>query len=986
MKGEIEEIMEMFDKTISANHPLPGETIYSASPDVEQCSQSRTILKTIFGYDTFWPLQEKVIAHVLEKKDALVVMPTGGGKSLCYQIPGMIFEGLTVVVSPLISLMKDQVDQLRENGVSALFLNSSLSMEEYRDNVARIRENSVKLLYLAPEALLAPRILALLSELTVDCIAIDEAHCISEWGHDFRPEYRQLSEARSAFPDAVCVALTATATLRVREDIRQSLHIECGSEFVGSFDRPNLFLEVAPKTNALDQVLTLLKQYSNESGIIYCATRRQTDDLHAILHGKGYSVRPYHAGLSEKERAENQERFSRDDIQIIVATIAFGMGINKPNVRFVVHYNLPGSIESYYQEIGRAGRDGLPAHCLLLFGYEDIHKVQFFIGQKTEKEQRVANILLNQLIGFAETDLCRRVPLLNYFGETDPPERCDMCDNCRLRKEEKELVDLTTPAQMFLSCVKRTGEIFGASYIVNVLRGSKSSKIIKYGHDKLPTYGIGFSYSSKRWHQFARQLIQKGLLLHNYEYGSLKLTPKAWPVLKGEETFMGRVEGRAILNQRENEPENCDTVLFEMLRKKRKEIADRENVPPFAIFHDRTLREMATYYPNTRESLSIVYGISRRKLEEYADTFLGIIKEHCIINNIQEKLRIAPLSESASTPLHESVSARHPVSGELFNQGKTIKQIAEILNIQRETALDHLYQRLREKHTFRENDFLINSSLTEEQQQSALQSFARLGTERLRPVFDDLNGTISYEELKLLRLYHLCRVNNLPGNHKDFICLAVSRKYGGFCLAGKEWNNGKVGSWIRPVSRRENGELAREEILLDNGSIPQCMDIITIDVRGVKEHPYQKENFLIGEKSPWTWQWKLPFAALPDLVDDVSDLWMTGFHGVNDMNDRVPEEELKKTTAPSLYLINPDFFTLLVADDRYARKKVRARFSYRGAPYTLSVTDPAIEKTYLMKPRGEYHLGDLDVYLTISLGEPFNGYCWKLIAAVITME
>ena len=400
----------------------------------------------------------------------------------------------------------------------------------------------MKLLYLAPEALLAPRTLALLADLKVDCIAIDEAHCISQWGHDFRPEYRQLAEVRAAFPDAACMALTATATPRVREDIRQSLNIDDRSEFIGSFNRPNLFLEVAPKTEPLDQVLALLEQYPNESGIIYCATRRQTDELHAHLQKKGYSVRPYHAGLSEAERTENQERFSRDDIRIIVATIAFGMGINKPNVRFVIHYDLPGSIDNYYQEIGRAGRDGLPAHCLLLFGYGDLQKIQYFIGQKAEQEQRVANILLSQLLGFAETDLCRRIPLLNYFGETGVPERCGMCDNCRPGNEEKELVDLTIPAQMFLSCVKRTDEIFGAGHIIDVLRGSNSQKILKFGHEKLSTYGIGTAYSARQWRHLSRQLIQKGLLLHHYEHGSLKLTPKAWEVLRGKEPFLGRME------------------------------------------------------------------------------------------------------------------------------------------------------------------------------------------------------------------------------------------------------------------------------------------------------------------------------------------------------------------------------------------------------------------------------------------------------------
>ena len=601
--------------------------------------RAQSIRKAIFGFETFWPLQEKVIAHILSKKDALVVLPTGGGKSLCYQIPALVFAGLTIVVSPLISLMKDQVDQLREYGVPALFLNSTLSMEEYRANVAQLREKRVKLLYLAPEALLTTSTLSLLSSLQVDCLAIDEAHCISQWGHDFRPEYRQLAAVRAAFPAASCVALTATATPRVREDIRQSLHIEARSQFVGSFNRPNLYLEVAPKSEPLNQLLALLKRYPDESGIIYCATRRQVDALYAVLHRKGYSVRPYHAGLSEQERTENQERFSRDDIRIIVATIAFGMGINKPNVRFVVHYDLPGSIDNYYQEIGRAGRDGLPAHCLLLFGYGDLQKVQFFIGQKTEQEQTLANVLLSQLMGFAETDLCRRVPLLNYFGETDVPDRCGMCDNCRLGAEEKTLVDLTIPAQMFLSCVKRTGEIFGAGHVGDVLRGSTSQKVMQFGHNDLSTYGIGTAYSARQWRHLSRQLIQKGLLLHHYEHGSLKLTPKAWEVLRGQEAFLGRMEeikrdSGTVLRQGADEAEPFDAALFETLRKKRKELADQANLPPYAIFHDRTLREMAAHCPRTPDSLLSLYGVGQRKLEKYADAFLEIIGEHCLAHRV----------------------------------------------------------------------------------------------------------------------------------------------------------------------------------------------------------------------------------------------------------------------------------------------------------------------------------------------------------------
>jgi ATP-dependent DNA helicase RecQ len=601
--------------------------------------KSKVLLKSVFGYDTFWPLQEEIIAHILEKKDALVVMPTGGGKSICYQIPALMFEGLTIVVSPLISLMKDQVDQLKECGIPAVFLNSTLSASQYRSHVERLNKNAVRLLYMAPEALLATRNMALLSSLKVDCFAVDEAHCISEWGHDFRPEYRQLMEFRSMFPDAACAALTATATSRVREDIRKSLRISSANEFIGSFNRPNLFLEVAPKTRPLEQTLEFLNQYRNESGIIYCATRQRTDDLYAALHRKGYSVRPYHAGLSDVERAENQDRFSRDDIQIIVATIAFGMGINKSNVRFVVHHDLPKSIDNYYQEIGRAGRDGLPAHCLLLFGYGDIHNVQYFITQKTEQEQKVANILLSALIGFAETDLCRRIPLLQYFGETYRQASCGMCDNCRI--EKKDLVDITIPAQMFLSCVKRTDEIFGAGHIIDVLRGSNSQKVLKFGHDKLSTYGIGIEYSAGQWRHLSRQFIQKGLLSHEYEHGSLKLTPKAWEFLRAKDTFMGRLEeakkGKDGKAKGEKEtPASYDPLLFESLRKKRKELADQANLPPFTIFHDRTLKEMATRMPGTRDELAGIYGIGAAKLEKYGDIFLAILNQHRHSHNIPE--------------------------------------------------------------------------------------------------------------------------------------------------------------------------------------------------------------------------------------------------------------------------------------------------------------------------------------------------------------
>ena len=599
-------------------------------------NRAKTILGDVFGYDEFRPLQREIIGNVLKKRDTLVIMPTGGGKSLCYQIPALIFKGLTVVVSPLISLMKDQVEQLTELDVPAVFLNSSLSNEEYSRNVKLVKKNGVKLLYLAPEALLTPGMLSMLSSLQVDCLAIDEAHCISEWGHDFRPEYRQLVGVRFRFPSATCIALTATATPRVQEDIKSNLKFDASNEFIASFNRENLFIQITSKNSPVSQTIEFLKNYPDQSGIIYCFSRRQVDDLYEILQSKGYSVRPYHAGLSDIERARNQELFIRDDVQIIVATIAFGMGIDKPNVRFVIHFDLPKNIETYYQEIGRAGRDGLRAHCLLLFSYADIQKIKYFINQKDDHEQRVANIHLNSLLQFVETDECRRIPLLTYFGEDYSTEKCDMCDNCLAG--ERTFVDITVPAQKFLSCVKRTDEIFGANHIIDVLRGSQSKKVLKFGHANLSTYGIGKEYSRKQWFHLARQFIQKGLMIQDTKYGSLKLTRKAYDVLKGKESVSGILE-EEHLNDRKREGKKYeyehDHVLFEKLRKKRKELADKAGLPPYVIFPDKTLIEMAAFFPRSEESLLRIHGVGAVKYSKYGAIFLNIINKYCRDHHIE---------------------------------------------------------------------------------------------------------------------------------------------------------------------------------------------------------------------------------------------------------------------------------------------------------------------------------------------------------------
>lgn len=549
---------------------------------------------------------------------------------------------------------------------------------------------------------------------------------------------------------------------------------------------------------------------------------------------------------------------------------------------------------------------------------------------------------------------------------------------------------------MFLSCVKRTGEFFGAGHVIDVLRGSQSQKVLKFEHEKLSTYGIGRDHSAKQWRHIARQLIQKNLLLYNYEQGTLKLTPKAWEVLRGKEAFFGRLEeadkkGKAFSKQRCEEPDTCDTTLFEMLRKKRKELADQANLPPYTIFHDRTLREMAGYYPQSKESLSAIYGIGRSKLEKYGDSFLTIIRDYCLAHRIPEKQRPVPAVErepQPASPLPAGKSKRrHLIIGECFNEGRTLEQLETDFSIRRGTLLGHLYQCLCENVLLKQTDFLAHSTLTEDERQSVLSSFARQGTERLAPVFEDLNGAVSYEELKLLRLHLLCQNQSHAANTpKTFVCLALSRKYGGFCLVGKEWTDGKIGPWFRPVSSKETGELSSGDIRFANGDVPKYLDIITVETKGPADHPYQRENVLLAGERPQIRESKLSLADLPDLVDDAKSLWLTGYHSANGVNDRIPEEALLEKAEPSLYLIRPDGFTILVSDDLDGRKKVRARFSYRETMYLLAVTDPAIEKAYLMKEQGEYPLGDGKTYLTVSMSEPFNGYCYKLAAAVICSE
>jgi ATP-dependent DNA helicase RecQ len=495
--------------------------------------RARAVLKQTFGFAAFLPMQGDVVAHVLARHDTLAVMPTGGGKSLCYQLPALLLDGLTVVVSPLIALMQDQVSQLDGLRVPAAFLNSTVPLREYVSITNRVRHGELKLLYTAPETLLRPETLLLLEQSHLNCLAVDEAHCISEWGHDFRPEYRRLQDVRRRFPQAVCLALTATATERVRQDIRRLLGIPAESEFVASFDRRNLFLAAEPRHNGLAQTLAFLQKHQGQSGIIYCGTRQQVDDLSGALNANHWPAVPYHAGLEDSVRRLNQERFIRDDVPLMVATVAFGLGINKSNVRFVLHCHLPKDVESYYQEIGRAGRDGLRADCLLLYNRSDVIIHRHFIDEGAESERHGRQDRLNALLRYAEMRECRRVPLLAWFGEKlDPP--CGHCDNCVPAPQAGETTDMSVAARQFLSCVKRTGEVFGSAHIIAVLRGSRSKRVRARGHDRLSTFGISRERSVEAWRELAQEFIRHGLVDQDLEFGGLRLTPKGWQVLKGE--------------------------------------------------------------------------------------------------------------------------------------------------------------------------------------------------------------------------------------------------------------------------------------------------------------------------------------------------------------------------------------------------------------------------------------------------------------------
>ena len=591
--------------------------------------QSLQILRDVFGYERFRGHQAAIIEAVLDGRDALVLMPTGGGKSLCYQVPALIREGAGLVVSPLIALMQDQVRALDALGIEAAFLNSSLGQQEQADVIRRLKAGKVQLLYVAPERLVQPQTQAMLAGIPLALIAIDEAHCVSQWGHDFRPDYLALDKLRELFPGVPRLALTATATPIVREEIVARLALRDPAIFVSPFDRANIRYLVQPKTDGRRQLGEFLRARRDQAGIVYCLSRKKVESIAESLRQDGYNALPYHAGLSSEMRSEHQHRFLTEEAVIIVATIAFGMGIDRPDVRFVAHLDLPKSLEAYYQETGRAGRDGEPADAWMIYGLQDVVRLRQMVDDSDadEAHKRHDRQKLDALLGWCEVTDCRRRPLLAYFGD-EYPEDCGNCDNCL---EPPATWDGTEAAQKLLSTVYRTGQRFGAAHVVDVLLGKDTDKVRQHGHDRLSVYGIGKELAGPAWRSVVRQLIVQGFLSADQRrYGALVLTGQSRPLLKGEIGLELR-EDRKLKTSRKKRRDTAaplataDQSLFEALRERRKQIADRLDLPPYVIFHDATLRQMAEVRPKTEVDLLSINGVGEAKLERYGQEFLEVI-------------------------------------------------------------------------------------------------------------------------------------------------------------------------------------------------------------------------------------------------------------------------------------------------------------------------------------------------------------------------
>lgn len=709
-------------------------------------------LKTVFGFQTFRPNQESIIRNMLNERDVFAVMPTGAGKSLCYQLPAKLMPGTAIVISPLISLMKDQVDAARGVGISAVYINSSLSIQEAADTYRKLRADKIDLLYIAPERFAMPHFLETLKSITLSFFAIDEAHCVSEWGHDFRPDYLGLSNIAKMFPEVPMAAFTATATLRVQEDIIHKISLRSPYIIRASFNRPNLFYQVERKTTVNFQILEFLRAHPAESGIIYRTTRDSVMQTADFLVAEGISALPYHAGLTPEERTRNQEAFNRDDVSVMVATIAFGMGIDKSNVRFVIHADLPKNVEGYYQETGRAGRDGEPAVCLLFFSRGDIPKIRYFIDRIADDNERsVASKKLNQMVGFASHNVCRRKQLLKFFNEEYPADNCGACDICSGGTKQ---VDITVDAQIIMSASLRTGQRFGIGHLVDIVTGVDTKRIRGLQHNRIKTYGAGKHKDKNHWRCLVDELLAQDIIRQDGDrYPVIKLTSKGSDALFGKAQVMALSREETKAAEERGKVEGYDKILFERLRAVRKELAEAQQVPPFVIFSDKTLHEMCRHYPRSLPQMGKISGVGEVKLERYTETFINEIKQY-----LDEHPDISITSTSSIDPdYHEVDRQQKKKTGQtieethtLFKKGLSIEDIAKSRDLAPSTITGHIERLIRNGESI-DIDRLIDPIKRDKIEKL----FLTLKQWNLTPVVEHSNNTVSYEEARLVRTFLL---------------------------------------------------------------------------------------------------------------------------------------------------------------------------------------------------------------------------------------
>ncbi|KGK85985.1 DNA helicase RecQ [Clostridium sp. HMP27] len=708
--------------------------------------KAKELLKKYYGYSEFRIGQEKSITSILNREDTLAIMPTGAGKSICYQIPSLILDGITLVISPLISLMKDQVDSLNDMGIKATYINSSLSNLEVEDRIFRAKNGEYKMLYVAPERLESQGFCQVLRNINISLLAVDEAHCVSQWGHDFRPSYREISRFIKNMPSKpIIAAFTATATKEVKEDIIRLLDLRNPNEYITGFDRENLYLSVVQGVDKKDYILDYVKDNEDKVGIIYAATRREVDSIYELLSKKGFKVGKYHAGLSEDERSKNQEDFLYDNVSIIVATNAFGMGIDKSNVRYVIHYNMPKTMEAYYQEAGRAGRDGEPSECILLFSEQDVVLQKYLAQQNLNSHERKIGEYkkIQMMADYCHTQRCLRGYILDYFGEHDFKDNCNNCSSC---KDDRESVDITIEAQKIFSCVARMNQRFGTSLVALVLKGSKNKKVMEQRFDELSTYGIMKQYSEKEIKNMINVLIAEGyLILTESEFPVIRLTQRALNVLKGNEKVFNKIQKKA-------EKKKTDNSLFQLLKTLRKAISEREKVPPYIIFPDNTLREISEYLPLDKTSLLKIKGVGETKLQRYGDEFLEVISKYVdenhieIVPDIQEACLEdvkGKLNENTQTECIEEKVPSHIITFNMYKEDKSLNTIAEERNLKITTVQDHIIKCFLEGLEVNLDEFI-----PERYRKLIYETIKNIGAEKLRPIKEALPDEVDYMAIK----------------------------------------------------------------------------------------------------------------------------------------------------------------------------------------------------------------------------------------------